>query len=725
MYAPLLLPLALAAALDTPPTQRLAPVISVASRSAQPAREVAGTVSLIERERLDQTLAQDLADAVRYEPGVSAPEDASRFGIQGFAIRGLSGNRVGMELDGVPLADGFAIGSFSNAARGAIETAFLSRMEILRGPASTLYGSDALAGVVSMRTLTPAELLANAQGDVGLRAETSALTRDGSVATSALSAWRGGAFDVLAGVVRRSGAQRENQPRDGGLPSNPADRDERSEMLKFGFDAGGGGQYGLMLDRTREQVATEIDSLVRGPGQYASTLAMFGADRYDRERLSVSGLWNFSTTGLDSISANIYSQRARSDQGTLQTRAATATSSTPATLRDRSFLYKAEAVGLDLQAEGRFNAFGARHWQVYGIEFSRTDINELRDALETNLISGAITNVIIGERFPVRDFPPSTATEFGAFWQDEIRPGDGALTLIPGVRYEHYQTRAHVDAIFVADNPALTPVDISASQFTPKLGVRYELSHDTQLFAQYALGFRAPPVSDVNIGFTIPSFNYVAIPNPDLKPEHSRGMELGVRMSGEFASFEAVGFDNHYRDLIESRVNLGRDPVSGALVFQSINRERAHIYGLELRGETSLPWQGFALNSALAWTRGDDSARGVPLNSVEPAKLTLGLSYESDSGRHRLELVGTAVSAKSRVDRSSVNVFQTPGYATLDAYWRIKVADRLQLDLGAFNLTDRRYWLWSGVRGLAADAREIDLYTQPGRQFGATVRYAW
>lgn len=723
MLTMMLLPLALSAALQEPPEKQFDAVVSVASRSAQPAREVAGTVSLIERERLDATLVQDLADAVRYEPGVSAPEDASRFGIQGFAIRGLSGNRVGMEIDGVPVADGFAIGSFSNASRGAIETAFLSRMEILRGPASTLYGSDALAGVVSLRTLTPAELLANAQGNVGVRAETNALTRDGSVAASGLSAWRGGRFDVLAGMVRRSGEERENRPREGGLPSNPAERDERSEMLKLGYDGAGFGRWSLMLDRTRERVQTEVDSLVFGPGQYSSTSEMLGDDEFARERLSLGAGWSFERAGLDSLQATLYRQRSRSEQQTLQTRVAVAPR-TPPTLRDRSFLYKTDALGLDVQAEGRFDAFGARHWQVYGIEFSRTELNELRDALETNLATGAVTNVIIGERFPVRDFPPSTATEFGAFWQDEIRPGDGALALIPGLRYERYRVTAHPDAIFAADNPGLVPVGLSESQFTPKLGLRYELGHSTQLFAQYALGFRAPPVADVNVGFTIPAFNYVAIPNPDLKPERSRGLELGFRYAGEFASLEFVGFDNHYRDLIESRVNLGRND-AGALVFQSINRERAHIFGVELRGEASLPWEGFALNGALAWTRGDDVASDLPLNSVEPGKLTLGLSYESFSGRHRVELVGTAVQAKSRVDASAADVFRTPGYATLDAYWRIALADRVQVDLGAFNLTDRRYWLWSGVRGLPASAREVDLYTQPGRQFGATVRYAW
>ncbi len=724
MLIHLLLPLALAAALDTPPEKRFDAVVSVASRSAQPAREVAGTVSLIERERMDQTLVQDLADAVRYEPGVSAPEDASRFGIQGFSIRGLSGNRVGMEIDGVPVADGFAIGSFSNASRGAIETAFLSRMEILRGPASTLYGSDALAGVVSMRTLSPEELLANAAGDIGVRAETSALSRDGSIAVTGLSAWRGGAFDVLAGVVRRDGKERENLPREGGLESNPAERNEHSEMLKLGFDGGDYGRFGLMLDRTSEQVGTEIDSLVNGPGQYATTTEMLGDDEFDRDRLSLGGEWTFAATGLDALNAVLYRQRSRTEQRTLQTRAAVPPR-TPATLRDRNFLFKTDAMGLDVQAEGRFNALGARHWQVYGVEFSQTDLNELRDALETNLATGSVTNVLIGERFPVRDFPPSTATEFGAFWQDEIRPGDGALALIPGIRYEHYRVDSNSDAIYAEDNPNITAIDLNESQFTPKLGMRYELTHTTQVFAQYALGFRAPPVADVNLGFNIPAFNYVAIPNPNLQPEHSRGLELGVRRSGEFASFEATLFDNHYRDLIESRANLGRDPATGALVFQSINRDAAHIFGLELRGEASLPRDGFTLNAALAWTQGDDTARDVPLNSVDPGKLTLGLAYESLSGRHRLELVGTAVSAKSRVDNSTVGVFRTPGYATLDLYWRIQVADRLQVDIGAFNLTDRRYWLWSGVRGLPADAREIDLYTQPGRQIGASVRYAW
>jgi hemoglobin/transferrin/lactoferrin receptor protein len=102
-----------------------------------------------------------------------------------------------------------------------------------------------------------------------------------------------------------------------------------------------------------------------------------------------------------------------------------------------------------------------------------------------------------------------------------------------------------------------------------------------------------------------------------------------------------------------------------------------------------------------------------------------GLVYENLAGDQRLELVATAVAGKDRLDDPTATLFRTPGYATLDAYWQWRPMERIQVDVGIFNLTDRRYWLWSGVGGLPADAREIDLYTQPGRQYGASVRYLW
>ena len=68
-------------------------VVVVASKAAEPAAQVVGTVSSLDRETIERRQVQTIADLVRYEPGVDALGDVSRFGWQGFSVRGLDGNR--------------------------------------------------------------------------------------------------------------------------------------------------------------------------------------------------------------------------------------------------------------------------------------------------------------------------------------------------------------------------------------------------------------------------------------------------------------------------------------------------------------------------------------------------------------------------------------------------------------------------------------------------------
>ena len=128
-------------------------VTAVASRASEAVDATPATVSVITREDLERDLARDIRDALRYEPGVSVEHSAARFGLGNISIRGLEGNRVQMLVDGVRMPDGFRIGSFSNASRNPYDLGLLSRIEVLRGPGSALYGSDALAGVVSLTTM--------------------------------------------------------------------------------------------------------------------------------------------------------------------------------------------------------------------------------------------------------------------------------------------------------------------------------------------------------------------------------------------------------------------------------------------------------------------------------------------------------------------------------------------------------------------------------------------
>lgn len=92
-------------------------IIVVGARLPRPVQDVIGTVDVITRQDLTDSLTVDLADTVRYTPGVSVANADPRFGAAEFTIRGLSGNRVLSLMDGVRINDQFDIGAFANAGQ--------------------------------------------------------------------------------------------------------------------------------------------------------------------------------------------------------------------------------------------------------------------------------------------------------------------------------------------------------------------------------------------------------------------------------------------------------------------------------------------------------------------------------------------------------------------------------------------------------------------------------
>jgi hemoglobin/transferrin/lactoferrin receptor protein len=415
----------------------------------------------------------------------------------------------------------------------------------------------------------------------------------------------------------------------------------------------------------------------------------------------------------------MYRQNTTTDQFSDQYRLADAATPFPSR-RERRFIFEQTSTGIELTSQWRGHWLGAEHWHVFGIDVARHDYLGLRDGIETNLATGARSNVIIGEVFPLRDFPGSRASEYGVFWQDEIRLAEG-WAIVPGLRWERHRLQARPDTLWSDRNPDVEPASLDSDSLAPKLGLRW--SHDDlTLYAQYTRGYRAPPFGDVNIGLNLPSFNYVALPNPDLEPERSQGVELGVRWNGASLQGSLVAYRNHYRDLIESRANLGRNE-SGQLVFQSINRDRARIQGVEIEGRWRPgPLAGWYLDLAANWSEGEDTARRQPLNSVPPPRAGLGAGFDAADGRWGGELRLTGVKGVARADQSAGSLYLPPGYASWDLHAWAAVGERVNLNLSVFNLADRRYWDWSTLRGLAANADDVDFYSRPGRGASLTVR---
>ena len=152
------------------------------------------------------------------------------------------------------------------------------------------------------------------------------------------------------------------------------------------------------------------------------------------------------------------------------------------------------------------------------------------------------------------------------------------------------------------------------------------------------------------------------------------------------------------------------------------------IEGLEGRGEARLPI-GLGVRAAASYAKGTMRTAGVggtlPLDSVDPFKLVAGAFYEPAGGPFRADLTATHSSGKKAGDviascsfgfSAGLPCYRPNGFWTFDATASLRMLDRVTLRGGVFNITDRKYFWWSDVRGVAAASNVIDAYSQPGRK---------
>ncbi|HEX9707942.1 MAG TPA: TonB-dependent receptor, partial [Steroidobacteraceae bacterium] len=680
----------------------------------------AATVSVITADEISDSVSFDFRDALRFEPGISFTRDPHRFGTGGPTVRGLGGNRVLLETDGVSTAKSFTVGSFSNTGRQLADLAIVDRIEVLRGPASALYGSDAIAGVIATTTLDPSDLLGT-DGDRAIQARAGYSSDDNSILAAFTAAARTGPLESLLAYAHRDGHELEHASESS--PPNPRSY-ESDAVLARAVYAGFGPPLRLTVESNRQQDRVEVDSLELSGGRFANTILMQGDDGFDSLRIlldqefddparSGAGVWR------------AYWQETEIRQLTYEERRAVPPSTPPLAI-DREFHYRERVAGAELVYSRDLEAGGGPHRLTAGLEFGETRVVERRDGLQTDLNTGASTSTILGESLPVRDFPISEIREAGLYIQDEWRPASGRWLLIPALRADWYHLTPAVDEMYASDNPNAPPVDVDETSVSPKLGVNWEFREDAAMYLQYSHGFRSPPFDDVNIGLDLPQFNVRAIPNPELEPERSDSVEVGLRFSGAGIAGSLSTYGSRYHDFIESRVNIGVDPATGATLFQSQNIAGAEIYGAEAALEFSLgEWRNELANwtsrLALTWTEGEDTVRDRPLNSIDPPRALVGLAYETPSGKLGIGFDVTLVAAKHDVDESTAILFKPDGYVVADLRLNWRPGERISLDFGLFNLTDDTHYEWAAVRGRSPTDPLLPLYQEPGRHFAVTV----
>jgi len=722
---------------------RKSQIVVTATRTAVKAEDVPVTVTVKSDEQIADELVTDIRDLVRFEPGVSVQRQPARFGAalgttgragnDSFNIRGIGGNRVLVQVDGVRVPDGFTFGAQAAGRGDYVDLGLVKSVEILRGPSSALYGSDGLAGAVSFITSDPVDFLEPGKNVGGLlRAAYS--SADEEFSETAILAGRSGDWSIMAAYTRRDHKELDNKgtnagvvlpnPTTGTLTSglrpgtgpqrtlpNPQDGKSNAALARIVYDPGNGhkvrltGEYldtdlytngltGVTATRNAQGVVT------------ASVDRLEGFDSGTRKRVSLDWSWE-GEGAIDFARVALYWQDGEDNQYTEEDR-------TPAADRTRLNTFENRVIGASADARADFATGAITHRLVFGGDISKTRQRGLRDG----------TVPPFGEVYPTRAFPTTDFTRAGLFVGDEISVAEGRLLLYPALRFDWYDLSPDNDPLL----PTFAGAKQDGSRVSPKFGAVWKITDAVRLFANYATGFKAPEPGQVNQFFSNIASGYTSIPNPDLGPERSESFEGGIRFSSDAISLDVTGFTARYKDFISQEQVSGNFLPNDPAIFQFVNLDRVRVKGAEARFEGRAS-SGLYTTLALSYAKGDvidpDGVRS-PLSSIDPLKLVAGIGYRQREGRFGGQLIMTHAGRKEASRTTGLctpECFRPDSFTILDATAFVRVIDALTLRAGVFNILDKKYSWWSDVRGLASTSTVTDAYTQPGRNASVSLSF--
>jgi hemoglobin/transferrin/lactoferrin receptor protein len=707
-------------------------VVVSGSRQEQAADELPLSYDVINANTLSNQQSRNLREALENLPNTSVKRSPARFSVGGATasagrdgnvginIRGLGGNRVLLMTDGVRMPRSYAFRT-TTFDREYLSLELLKRIEVVRGPASALYGSDGMAGLVNFITHEPADFLAVGKGETpktlggriaaGWSGDDNGHTLAGTVAGQASDTLQWMLTATTRGAHAMDNMGTNHEPNLNRTRPNPQDDRDNAVLGKIVLRPHATQRHVFTLEHVQKK--SDVDLLssrnplpLRGtPAQIAGAIVdEYSSRSMERNRLTWDARFGLGTDWADHVRTVVAYQDAQSRQVGTSVR-----NTLPLRVRDNSYGESTWQAGV--QADKILRSGGWAHKITYGLDHVRSDISNLYTGLAP----------LPPEVFPLKRFPDTRETTSALYVQDESVHGNWSLT--PGLRFDHFSLDVTSQAGFYP--PAKQPgQSLSGSALSPKIGVLYRATEQWSVFGQYAAGFRAPDAGQVNGYYENAAEQVIIIPNPDLRPEKSRGVELGVRGRLDRLSLDAAVFGSHYSNLIMDTVLIrGTGTAADPRIFQTINTERARITGFELKGQYD--WgrvAGGRLVTPFSYgkARGVNRATGKPINSVDPAQLALGVQYDTAAWGLRLDMRHHAAKTAKDIDSASSvkppnTQFTVPSATTLDvsAQWRLR--KDLRLNFAVHNLTNRKYWLWPDVYGLAASSATNDAYTQPGR----------
>lgn len=704
----------------------------------------AGTRTVVTADDLERRNVTDMGGIVRYLPLITAPAAASGSGSvwdgsgnTGYNIRGLEGNRVSLELDGIalpdaaPKPDGNTLNAFATG-RDYFDPETFREVRIDSGTTAASGANPGLGGGVAFITKSPEDYLGEGR-DHYVAYKYGRATADRSNAHTLTGAARmGDKLQGLAVYVHRDGEQTDSR---GTTPVNPEDWHSNALLSKLVWTLPGEQKLDLTVDMFERKNKRDLRSKVST--YYPTGVQQDSTTRRTRVSLGHDvALKDFAL--FDRLTSKVYLQNANTDDKT-QGRY---TFGSPAQ-RSIETSFKNDSIGVTSEAFKQLNADNAL---LYGVQLEQ--LKTRRPWREDRLIIATGQHQITNKN-RMADMDTS---KLALYVRDDLSfdlAGKKAV-LTPGLRAD-YRKDAPKNLQHYAIGVPGASKEIrkqSDTYFTPSLSLSVEVLPQMNAYATVTRGTRLPTAAERtgtydSISYTGTGRGYAVLGNANLRKETSQAYELGLK--GDVVkglSMHASVYQTEYKNMIEY-VMQEDDPVNYPTITQGLFRPEnignARTWGAELTLRAELgAWapamQGYHIDLATGVAKGRSfntlTGDSGGLASVAPAKTALTFGYD-----HANELFGLALTAVHAGDKQAPNDlltgttaprFSVPSYTIFDlsTYWNVH--KNAKIVVGVYNLTDRKYWDYAAARSLsagttAATRAEIERYAKPGRNVAASL----
>ncbi|BBV64694.1 TPA: TonB-dependent receptor [Kluyvera ascorbata] len=652
-------------------------LVVTANRSESSLWESPATIQVIDHQTLQNSTSTSIADDLQDIPGVEITDNALA-GRKQIRIRGEASSRVLILIDGQEVT--YQRAGQNYGAGLLINESALERIEVVKGPYSVLYGSQAIGGVVNFIT--------KKGGDKPLSGTVKAVYNSATAGwEESAAAWGSiGQFDYRINGSYSDQGDRDTP--DGRLPNTNFRNNSQGIWLGYNLD---NQHFGLSLDRYKLATQTYFED---PDGEYDA----FSVKIPKLEREKIGLFYDIDVNGdyLKKIHLDAYEQTIdRKFENEVATTQAIPFPIQSLSVRNQTNTNdKQYTQGITLQSNF---SLPANNSLVVGTQYKRDRVSQTSNGFTSQK---SLTGIVNSET-QTYSYNESEQSTTSLFAQNDWRFADNWTWTLGARQYWLSSKLTRGDGYSVTKgvttDTSLAEQSAHDNELVTATSLRYSGFDNIELRAAFAQGYVFPTLTQLFMQTA--AGGGTTYGNPDLKAEHSNNYELGARYNGNLWMVDGAVYYSEAKDYIASIACSGQALCNGNTTssrggyYYYDNIDRAKTWGMELSAE----YNGWVVSPYVSGNLIRRQYEGQTLKTTNTGEPTI-------NGRvglkHTLMLNAANVTsdiyiraASSAKDDTGDKEVRTPGWATLNLAVNTEFGanDQYQVNLALNNLTDKRY----------------------------------